>query len=312
MPLKTRPRFSPLLAAVVAAAHVVTITSFVRPASAQVIAPQVGPDTVVLKDGGMIKGTLTEILPGDHATIQLTSGQTATIRWDVIGHIERNGAPLQTAPATAAKPTVVVAPAPGPQGAAYVHIDADSDIRIERQVGAQWVGMCNAPCDRDLPLEGIYRIAGAGVRNSHTFHLSASHPGDRIIIAVNPASKGGFVGGIILASIGAPVFILGGFVLLIVAAVDASTHSDTGAAKAVGWTMFGIGAAGIIGGIVLIANNASTGVDQFNEAAKPAGHAFLPGSDVWKRGPVFPRLEEGKNSPAPANAVAVPIFTGRF
>ncbi|MDB4996968.1 MAG: hypothetical protein JWM74_4400 [Myxococcaceae bacterium] len=299
----------------VAATHLITVTTFVRPASAQVNGPQVGPDTVVLKDGGMIKGTLTEILPGDHATLQLSSGQTATIRWDVIGHIERNGAPLQTTPANTAKPAVVAAPAPapGPQGAAYVHIDADSDIRIERQVGAQWVGMCNAPCDRDLPLDGNYRMAGAGVRNSHTFHLAASRPGDRIIIAVNPASKGGFVGGIILASIGAPIFLLGGFVLLIVAAVDASSsRAETGPAKAVGWTMFGLGAAGVIGGIVLIANNASTGVDQFNEAAKPSAHAFVPGSDVWKRGPVFPQLEEGKNTPAPANAVAVPLFTGRF
>jgi hypothetical protein len=301
----------------VAATHVITVTSFVRPAAAQVSGPQVGPDTVVLKDGGMIKGTLTEILPGDHATMQLSTGQTATIRWDVIGHIERNGAPLQQTPpaGTAARPAPVAvpAPAPGPQGAAYVHIDADSDIRIERQVGAQWIGMCNAPCDRDLPLDGTYRIAGNGTRNSHVFHLSASRPGDRIIIAVNPASKGGFVGGIILASIGAPIFLLGGFVLLIVAAVDASSRSaQTGPAKAVGWTMFGLGAAGIIGGIVLIANNSSTGVDQFNEAAKPAKAAFLPGSDVWKRGPLFPLAEDDKNNPAPAHAVAVPIFTGRF
>jgi hypothetical protein len=311
MALKTRLSY---VAAIVAATHVITLTSFTRPASAQVSGPQVGPDTVVLKDGGMIKGTLTEILPGDHATMQLATGQTATIRWDVIGHIERNGAPLQTAPPATAKPAApaAAAPAPGPQGAAYVHIDADSDIRIERQIGAQWVGMCNAPCDRDLPLDSNYRIAGNGVRNSHAFKLSASRPGDRIIIAVNPASKGGFVGGIILASIGAPVFLLGGFVLLIVAAVDASTtHADTGGAKAVGWTMFGLGAAGIISGIVLIGNNSSTGVDQFNEAARPAKQASLLGSDVWKRVPIWQHAEGTALAPA-SHGVTVPIFTGSF
>jgi hypothetical protein len=300
----------------VAATHVITITSFASTASAQVNGPQVGPDTVVLKDGGMIKGTLTEILPGDHATLQLSSGQSATIRWDVIGHIERNGAPLQTAPpGTTAKPTPVAAPAPavGPQGAVYVHIDADADVRIERQVGAQWIGMCNAPCDRDLPLDAVYRMAGNGVRNSHTFRLSATRPGERIIIAVNPASKGGFVGGIVLVSIGAPVLILGGFVLLIAAAIDATPgQPETGAAKAVGWTMAAVGAIGVVGGIVLIVNNASTGVDQFNETAKTSEHAFLPGSDVWKRAPVWPH-EGGKVLGAPApGGVAVPIFTGHF
>jgi hypothetical protein len=74
--------------------------------------------------------------------------------------------------------------------------------------------------------------------------------------------------------------------------------------------MFGLGAAGIIGGIVLISNNSSTGVDQFNEAPKKS--AFVPGSDVWKRGPVWPLAEDEKSTPAPAHAVAVPIFTGRF
>ncbi|WP_394848744.1 hypothetical protein LZC95_14970 [Pendulispora brunnea] len=41
-----------------------------------------------------MRGTLTELRIGDSAVIQLPQGQNATIRWDGIARIERNGQPI--------------------------------------------------------------------------------------------------------------------------------------------------------------------------------------------------------------------------
>ncbi len=304
------------LSAVAALTAVAHLTALVPTAHAQQQygASQTGPDAVVLKDGGVIRGTLSEMVPGDHATVLLSTGQIATIRWDVIQRVERGGVPQNATPTpapagTTPPPAAAAPPAPtGPQGNAYVHLDADSEVRLERQSGTTWVGQCNAPCDRELPLDGNYRIAGGSIRTSANFRLMATKPGDRVIISVNPASKGGLVGGIILAGIGTPFAIIGGLTLLVVAAIDAAPNHyvETGPAKIVGWSLFGIGAVGVIAGIVLITGNASTGVDQFNDTAKAA---WLRAGAPDKRVPIWRDV----TTPAPAQTgLSVPLLTGRF
>jgi len=56
--------------------------------------PAAGTDVVYLKDGQQVRGTLTELRIGQSAVIQLAQGQNATIRWDGIARIERNGQPI--------------------------------------------------------------------------------------------------------------------------------------------------------------------------------------------------------------------------
>ena len=98
----------------------VQITSVSVAASAQQMgggasAPQ-GTDLVVLKDGQQLRGTLQEVRPGDKAVLQLSGGQLATIRWDGIARIERNGQPMATEGA-ATPPPVATAQAAGAGGA---------------------------------------------------------------------------------------------------------------------------------------------------------------------------------------------------
>lgn len=83
------------------------------------------PDSVTLKHGGMIKGKVTEILPGDHATVAMSNGQNAIIRWEEIGSISRGGTlirmdtPPPPPPAATATPaTTQAGPRPVP-GAFY-------------------------------------------------------------------------------------------------------------------------------------------------------------------------------------------------
>ena len=307
-------------AAVAAALHVLTVAA---PAMAQQPAPS---DNIVLKDGGSIKGTLTEILPGDHATVQLPSGQTATVRWDVIHHIERGGVTVQTQQTPGASTVVVQAPtAPASRGKATVHMEGDPEIVLERQYGGHWVTVCNAPCDLPLDLESNYRVSGGGIRRSGIFRL-AGKPGDRIIVSIDPASKGGFTGGIVLIAVGAPAFVIGGLTLLVVAAIDSSqsscsttgyynncsTNSDTGTAKIVGWSMFGGGAAAVVLGIVLVSSNGHTSTEQSVDGRKAAWVGVQRVADNYKRSPVFREARDMGVLPVGAPVQSIPLFTGKF
>lgn len=286
-------------------------------------AQDAGPDTVVLHDGGMLKGNLIEVLPGDHATLQLANGQSARIRWDVIDHIIRNGVPLNTAQAQqapVAPPAATAAPAE--VGMVWVHIEGGDGVDLEsiitnaapagKRVKNGWATMCTAPCDQQVPLAGSYRLAGDGIRASRTFKL-AGKAGDKVYIQADPASRGGFVGGIVLISIGAPVLVIGSLVELVVAAINGASHldgtyTDTSGAQVVGLSMMGLGVAGIITGIVLVAGNGSTKLDQTIASPGATNAAAALGADVFKKMPIY-RQSEG---PALPPLHSVPLFTGSF
>ncbi len=279
-------------------------------------AQDTGTDTVVLKDGGMLKGTLIEILPGDHATMTLANGQNAKIRWDVIDHIVRNGVPLNPAQTPTPQTTQVAQPPPQDQGNVTVHIDGgDVDLEMEsmsaptgKRMSGSWATMCSSPCDQEVPVGATFRLAGSGVRPSKSFKLIGK-AGDHVTVTADPSSKGAFAGGIVLISVGVPVFVIGCFVELVVGLVNLGSratgeYDDTSGAQIVGLSMMGLGAAGVITGIVLIANNGSTHLDQTVDARKTA--AF--GTDFFKRTPVY-KDHDGPKLP-PLNSV--PLFTGTF
>lgn len=177
--------------------------------------------------------------------------------------------------------------------------------------------MCSAPCDQEMPLSGIYRLAGSGVRASRTFKL-AGRPGDHIFISADPASKGGFAGGIVLIGVGVPVFVIGCFVELVVGIVNLASHGtsysegsyvDTSGAQVVGLSMMGLGVAGVITGIVLVAGNGSTKLDQTITApGQPSPKSADIGQDVFKKVPVY-ATHEGPRLPVPET---VPLITGHF
>ena len=50
------------------------------------------------------------------------------------------------------------------------------------------VDACAVPCDRELPLDGLYRIDGATMRSSSAFHLEGKR-GGRIVVRVSPHTR---------------------------------------------------------------------------------------------------------------------------
>jgi hypothetical protein len=275
-------------------------------------ATPVGADVVYLKGGGMIRGTLIEAIPNDHATVDLgTTGQTAVIPWDRIERIDRGGvAPSAPPRAAAISPPP---PPPGPEGSAVVHIEADVPVALDRREGRAWVFVCNAPCDEELPLSGTYRIQGAGVRNSGQFRLNG-RPGDHVVLDVSTASKGGFVGGIVVAGVGVVVLLVGAMVLLTVASMDAAdsaagiaNSSNDGSATTVGWVMLAGGAAATLVGVLVLTSNTRSKVDQATGVPRPRNDAWLrvppwaqPGGRGDRAGAGLPKI------------VGVPIFETTF
>jgi LPXTG-motif cell wall-anchored protein len=271
-----------------------------------------GGDAVYLKGGGMIRGTLLEMLPNDHATIQLSNGQNAIVPWNRIEHIERQ-LPQGQAPMVGVGPGVVSAP---PEtGSVVVHMDADDGVVLERiQPGSgRWILACTAPCDAALPLADEYRIGGRSIRRSRPFVLAGS-PGQHIQISVSPASKGAFTGGIALSSVGAAALGIGLIVLLVGAigtctdedefgVCDASTPNTGLETTGAVITLAGVGL--MVGGIVLLASNARTRETQTTAFAPPARL-----DTAWLRAPMW--HDATRESAGQAKTMGFPVFTRSF
>lgn len=274
-PLASRVRA--LTVAITIAAAVVGPTSN---ASAESAPSAATPDSVALKDGSLLRGTLVEIKEGSHVLLKLDGGQVARIRWDVVARVERAGAPVAPgAPGAPPAPPTLPGPAIAAQEMVVVHIDSPEPVRLESVLGRNNRFVCDSPCDVPVPLQGTYRITG-GMRPSKQFNFNAK-AGDRVVLSVDPASKGGFAGGIVLVSLGGVSLVIGSLVYLVAAVVsDVSNGRTGGGAKTVGGVMMLGGAASIVGGVVLMVMNKSSDVDHASapSTATPApaqAHRFM-------------------------------------
>lgn len=139
------------------------------PASAQTTPP----DAVQLANGGMLRGTIVENLPGDHVTIQLSTGELRTFpSADVqfAGPAASMPAQVVVPPAPRSAPVALAAPMYGPAvPTVRVHVEADSpDLTLQQVTGTSsaivstgrsfatvmidsFAPLCTAPCDIDLP-----------------------------------------------------------------------------------------------------------------------------------------------------------------
>lgn len=178
-------------------------------------------DVVNLKNGGMIRGQIVEVLPGDALTIVSSAdGTHKRFAWAELVSYEREGVTTQvsTGPAVAAVP--YVAPEhvqPGP-GMPRLHIEltrpADlklyavtgeitmTNFRTGSSTGITYSPICAAPCDRviDGRAGQSFFFNGDGVLKSGKFTL-AEHSGD-LVARVQPGRPARRVGGIIGMALG--------------------------------------------------------------------------------------------------------------
>ena len=90
--------------------------------------------------------------------------------------------------------------------------DARAYNRVPKKV-MHWVRVCDAPCDREMPIHASYRVDGEGIRATRLLRL-AGRPGERVIITVDPASSSAFATGVVVSGIGV-AGLVAGFALLL-------------------------------------------------------------------------------------------------
>jgi hypothetical protein len=161
-------------------------------------------DEIVLKNGGMIRGTVTELEPGKSVSILvLGSGERRVFAWDEVEKVNRGAHSSSPSPAPTT-PNIFVRINPGgaavteppPVGAPGVvrfHIDADkSDVELRRDKGVAASGsymvsgsmispiyvrtyetVCKAPCDQVVDARDgqQFFFGGKGITGSSKFHL---------------------------------------------------------------------------------------------------------------------------------------------
>jgi hypothetical protein len=278
------------------------------PSAASARATAGGGDVIYLKNGGLLRGTLIDAIPNAQARIQLATGEIATVPWQEIDRIEQS----TVKPATAAAVLPAAALPPASPSNVWVHLDASDDVRLQqdRTNDDDWVTVCSAPCDIQLPTAYYYRVAGGGLKASGEFTLHAQ-PGERETLDVHGASKGWFVLGVVAIPVGLLVgyigLIVGAFGTLVSTASSASGQPSSAAnnAAGVGWTMFGIGLVAAAGGLILVIANWKTSVSQ--DIGARTG-LLLP--DSWKRLPTW--REATPEQKALPQVMGIPIVSGQF
>lgn len=235
-------------------------------------------DAVELRNGGLLRGTILEVLPDDSLTIEsATTGERKTFPWSEIAGYERAGTRTDVVPRAAPKPAKAKPDEPeeGP-GVPTLHVETSRPVNLQvfqvtsdmvaAGAGVTIVGMayrpiCSAPCDRaiDGSQGHSFFFGGDGVTASRRFTLSG-YSGN-LTAEVKPGRKGLLVGGIVLASI-SPAVIGGGLAWMLFAKLNATTTGIdplTGEFTEVRGTpnyagpaaLIAVGGAMLVGGIVM-------------------------------------------------------------
>lgn len=186
----------------------------------------IGEDQVNLKNGGMVRGRIVELIPDESVTIvSAASGQSKTFPWAEVAGVERStDKPAAPAPAPAPAPTREPEPTTGP-GAPRLHIEPTRDTRVDMfEITAEVVAqgynttvrgiayrpVCTSPCGQiiDGSRGTSFFFGGDGVTTSRRFTLSGQS-GD-LVATVKPGRRGLRVGGLAMLSIGAAGVLTGG------------------------------------------------------------------------------------------------------
>jgi hypothetical protein len=209
-----------------------------------------GPDTVLLRDGATIRGTIAEVFPGKQVTIVSAAGQRYTFEWAQVADVRYAGAQAD--------------PVQGP-GRPRLHIEATRPgVRLYEVGGTMLVtqswgsasyaqamqsrAICTAPCDRVVdgtPGQSFY-FGGDRIPPSRRFTL-LDHDGD-VTAVVKPGRVGMLIGGILATSFSLAPLMSGA----VFAAMPRSSSSRTDLHRT-GGILLGVGAGLLVSGVLMIA-----------------------------------------------------------
>lgn len=245
----------------------------------------VARDVVMLKDGGMVRGNIRELVPNEYVVIDMQGGESRRFAMSEVhyaGTVE--DAPGQPAPKAAPAPVrpATDEPTPPAEGVVRMHIDVDDPkVQLHRHEGtaAHWVPnrvvvtevstlICRAPCDQlvDGSKGEEFFFTGNGITPSSRFQLFDKR-GD-VSAEVKPGSSAGRIVGFVGAAAGAALVAAGAVSVLLGSKSSPSLEqvdgkfvvreTDDPGLKTAGYVMLGTGGAALVGGIWLWVANGTT------------------------------------------------------
>jgi hypothetical protein len=231
-------------------------------------------DTIHLRSGGFFRGRVTEIVPGDHVSIVLPTGETRRLTWSDVDRV--------IVASTNVPPPPPVAPAPMVGPKARVHLKSYGKTTLYRKAAGttDFVTACDSPCDIELPLGDTYKVGGSGISTTGDFRLQGS-PGGTVEVTVDGPSWLGIVGGGLITVTGAGTAYVG----LLLALASGGCRGCNGETEV---RNVGIGAlivgAGMIGlGLLIVYPSMKTDLNQETKSptAAPARDAFVR-TPLWR------------------------------
>ena len=282
-------------------------------------------DSVHLRNGGLYRGRVTEIVPGDHVTVVIDKGETKRVPWAEIDRVIVASTAMPAPPTPgAAAPATAPLPAPMVGPRARVHVTSPRNVILYRRPAGStaWVQACTSPCNQELPIGDMYRVTGNGVSASKEFRLDAS-PGSTVDIAIDPPSTGGMVLGGFLAGGGATAAYVG-MLMALVGAAEANDScytfsgssdgycekrkSDAEDVRNGGLIAMGVGAVMTVGGILIFLNSAKTDIVQTSGKGETSGAAPRQRLDSFLRQPTWRSASSSSERAAAAPPATFPVL----
>lgn len=213
-------------------------------------------DELVLRDGGFVRGRISELTPKERVVIVPASGEARVVPWSEIAEIRRASASPPQA-AIPVKVEVEMVPT------ARLDIEISNPRRpvtlfqvVDRGIAMGTYGLayemryrrvCGSPCGRQVVIdpEASYFISGNGVTDSREFGLPERGP---ITLDVRPGVRGLWITGIVLTIVGSISF--GSSIAVFATGASKNTAEDRkDEFRLVGGMLAGIGAPMVAAGI---------------------------------------------------------------
>ncbi|MBX3207474.1 MAG: hypothetical protein KF764_20670 [Labilithrix sp.] len=288
-------------------------------------------DSVHLRNGGLYRGRVTEIVPGDHVTVIVDQGESKRIPWAEVDRVIVASTAVPAPPSASppirgtAAPATPPLPAPMVGPRARVHITSSKNVILYRRPASSsgWVQACTSPCNQELPIGDTYRVTGNGVSSSKEFRLEAS-PGGSVDVAIDPPSTGGMVLGGFLAGGGATAAYVGMLVALVGASEANNTcyggsgsdgycakrKSDAESARNGGLIAMGVGAGLTVAGILVFLSSAKTDIVQTSGRGSASADPAPRPLDAFLRLPTWRGASSSSEAAAATPPSSFPLVLG--
>lgn len=228
---------------------------------------------VTLANGTVLQGELVELVPNDHTTLRLATGE--------IRRVEAS----QMSGSDGDRPSLVVPFAAldsdfGPNGT-LVHVEVDRlyGTFLYRAAPAGpdvgWLRVCEAPCNVPLDPDALYKVGGPRTSDSKPFHLRRV---PRQTLFVDPGQPGSTALGVIFGVVGLGLTIPG--VYLITRPTE-KNEIGPDPHHLPGWILFGTGAPFVlISAIELLSGGTTVTTDDGSHVGALAPRALALGAGL--------------------------------